>query len=154
MALANSILDKLIDSDPLASIDTSFPASPQNLLNGLLRDLESMLNSRVGWKNIHEDLMEVRYSILNYGLPDFSSMPYSSQEGQNQLCDIIYKAINDFEPRLRNPFIQISDERSVIDRTLRIEINATCLIENDVHNVRFNSEIEPVNLSVKLSRAK
>lgn len=154
MTLTNSLLDKLMDSDPLASVDADFPASPQNLLNGLLRDLESMLNSRVGWKSIQDDLVEVRHSILNYGLPDFSSMPYSSQEGQNQLCEIIYQAINDFEPRLRNPFVHVSGEKSTIDRTLRLEINATCLIDNDIHEVRFNSDIEPVNLSVKLSRAK
>lgn len=38
-------------------------------------------------------------------------MPYSSQDGQSQLCDIVYEAIREFEPRLRNPHVQISDEK-------------------------------------------
>ncbi|NES63443.1 type VI secretion system baseplate subunit TssE, partial [Vibrio parahaemolyticus] len=70
MALTVSLLDKLIDSDPTTREEKDFPVSQQHMLNGLLRDLESMLNSRIGWKNIHEDFLEVRYSILNYGLPD------------------------------------------------------------------------------------
>ncbi|MCF9723397.1 type VI secretion system baseplate subunit TssE [Vibrio parahaemolyticus] len=154
MALTVSLLDKLVDSDPTTREEKDFPVSQQHMLNGLLRDLESMLNSRIGWKNIHEDFLEVRYSILNYGLPDFSSMPYSSQDGQSQLCDIVYEAIREFEPRLRNPHVQISDEKNAIDRTLRLEISATCLIDNDIHELRFNSEVEPVNLGMKLSRAK
>ncbi len=154
MALMNSLLDKLIDTDPMAKEDRDFPASRTDLLTGLLRDLESMLNSRIGWKSIKEDLLEVRYSILNYGLPDFSSMPYSSQEGQKQLCDAVYHAIKYFEPRLTDPVVRISDTKNGIDRTLRLEISATCLIDQDLHEVRFNSEIEPVNLCVKLSRAK
>ncbi|ELB2897207.1 type VI secretion system baseplate subunit TssE [Vibrio alginolyticus] len=154
MSLTVSLLDKLIDSDPLDRDEKDFPASQQQMLSSLLRDLESMLNSRIGWKNIPDDLLEVRYSILNYGLPDFSSMPYSSQEGQNQLCDIVHDAIKEFEPRLRNPHVQISDEKNAIDRVLRLQINATCLIDNSIHEVRFNSEVEPVNLGMKLSRAK
>ncbi|MDL2005398.1 GPW/gp25 family protein, partial [Vibrio parahaemolyticus] len=63
-------------------------------------------------------------------------------------------AIREFEPRLRNPHVQISDEKNAIDRTLRLEISATCLIDNDIHELKFNSEVEPVNLGMKLSRAK
>ncbi|GAJ77836.1 hypothetical protein JCM18905_3747 [Vibrio sp. JCM 18905] len=155
MSLTVSLLDKLMDSDPSTRDEKDFPTSQQQMLNSLLRDLESMLNSRIGWKNIPDDLLEVRYSILNYGLPDFSSMPYSSQEGgQNELCDIVHDAIKEFEPRLRNPYVQISDEKNAIDRVLRLQISATCLIDNSIHEVRFNSEVEPVNLGMKLSRAK
>ncbi|MDW3150485.1 type VI secretion system baseplate subunit TssE, partial [Vibrio sp. 2132-1] len=53
-----------------------------------------------------------------------------------------------------NPHVQISDEKNAIDRTLRLEISATCLIDNDIHELKFNSEVEPVNLGMKLSRAK
>lgn len=65
MSLTVSLLDKLIDSDPLTRDEKDFPASQQQMLSSLLRDLESMLNSRIGWKNIPDDLLEVRYSILN-----------------------------------------------------------------------------------------
>lgn len=44
--------------------------------------------------------------------------------------------------------------KNAIDRVLRLQINATCLIDNSIHEVRFNSEVEPVNLGMKLSRAK
>ncbi len=153
MALNNSLLDKLIDSDPMTDKDIDFPTSTADLLTSLLRDLESMLNSRIGWRNIDIDMREVRFSILNYGLPDFSSMPYSSEEGKRKMCDTVRYAIRDFEPRLGNPLVRISDTKSAVDRTLKLEISATCLIDKDLQEVRFNSEIEPVNLCVKLSRA-
>ncbi len=154
MALKNSLLDKLIDSDPMTNQEIDYPASTADSLTSLLRDLESMLNSRIGWRNINEELLEVKYSILNYGLPDFSSMPYSSKEGQKQMCDTVYHAIRDFEPRLTNPLVRISDINSAVDRTLKLEISATCLIDKHLEEVRFDSEIEPVNLCVKLSRVK
>ncbi|NMR82998.1 type VI secretion system baseplate subunit TssE, partial [Vibrio parahaemolyticus] len=55
MSLTVSLLDKLIDSDPLTRDEKDFPASQQQMLSSLLRDLESMLNSRIGWKNIPDD---------------------------------------------------------------------------------------------------
>lgn len=154
MALMSSLLDKLIDSDPSTKDERDFPASRADLLGGLLRDLESMLNSRIGWEELDVDLPELRDSIPSYGLPDFSSMPYSSKEGQKRLCTTVHRAIKDFEPRLTNPRVRISDTTNTIDRALRLEISATCLIDKDIHEVRFNSDIEPVNLCVKLSRVK
>ncbi|WP_104040342.1 type VI secretion system baseplate subunit TssE [Vibrio hyugaensis] len=154
MALEASLLDKLIDSDPSVRDEKDFPVSSQSLLNNLLRDVEAMLNSRIGWRELPEDLLEVRYSILNYGLPDFSSMPYSSQEGQSQLCGIVCDAIKEFEPRLESPFVTILDEKNATDRTLRLKITATCLIGSNTHEVTFNSEVEPVSLGMKLSRTK
>lgn len=150
----SSLLDKLIDSDPTTKEERDFPATRADLLGSLLRDLESMLNSRIGWEELDIDLAELRGSIPNYGLPDFSNMPYSSKDGQNRLCSTVYRAIKDFEPRLTNPRVRIADTTNTIDRTLRLEIRATCLIDKDIHEVRFNSDIEPVNLCVKLSRAK
>lgn len=154
MALEASLLDKLIDSDPNVREEKDFPASSQSLLNNLLRDVEAMLNSRIGWRELPDDLLEVRDSILNYGLPDFSSMPYSSQEGQNQLCEIVCDAIKQFEPRLESPLVSILGEKSATDRTLRLKITATCLIGSNTHEVTFNSEVEPVSLGMKLSRTK
>ncbi|MGR5235987.1 type VI secretion system baseplate subunit TssE [Vibrio alfacsensis] len=152
MAMRASLLDKLIDSDPTVRDERDFPANQQYLLNSLLRDVEAMLNSRVGWRALPDDLLEVRYSILNYGLPDFSSMPYSSQEGQSQLCEIVCEAIKEFEPRLEAPSVSILEQKNAVDRTLRLKISATCLIGNNTHEVTFNSEVEPVSLGMKLSR--
>ncbi|MCV3264624.1 type VI secretion system baseplate subunit TssE [Vibrio harveyi] len=100
MALAASLLDKLIDNDPQSREDKDFPLTQQSLIDNLLRDLESMLNSRIGWREVPFELKEANKSILNYGMPDFSSMPFSSQQGQGQLCGIVRAAIREFEPRL------------------------------------------------------
>lgn len=154
MPLVASLLDKLIDNDPHLREDKDFPLGQQALVDNLLRDLESMLNSSIGWTEISDDLREVKSSILNYGLPDFSSMPYSSKQGQDQLCEIVRDAILEFEPRLESPNVSILDEKSAVDRTLRLKISATCLIGNNTHEVTFNSEVEPVSLGMKLSRMK
>ncbi|WDZ74629.1 hypothetical protein PWW31_20860 [Vibrio harveyi] len=89
MALAASLLDKLIDNDPQSREDKDFPLTQQSLIDNLLRDLESMLNSRIGWREVPFELKEANKSILNYSMPDFSSMPFSSQQGQGQLCGIV-----------------------------------------------------------------
>ncbi|HGY9578763.1 type VI secretion system baseplate subunit TssE [Vibrio harveyi] len=154
MALAASLLDKLIDNDPQSREDKDFPLTQQLLIDNLLRDLESMLNSRIGWREVPFELKEANKSILNYGLPDFSSMPFSSQQGQGELCGIVRAAIREFEPRLSSPVVNILQEKSAADRTLRLQINATCLIGNSERDVTFNTEVEPVNLGMKLSRAK
>ena len=149
-----SIIDKLIDSEPSSRIEKDFPITQQCVLDNLLRDLEAMLNSRIGWTALPDDLLELRYSILNYGLPDFSSMPYSSQDGQKQLCDIVSSAIKEFEPRLKEVSVSIANENNSIDRSLSLRIGAVCLIDKNMHKVTFNSAIEPVSLGMKLSKAK
>ncbi len=147
----SSILDKLIDSDPKSEIDHDYPCGVQHLWASLLRDLENLLNARVSWHRIHPQFNEVDRSIVNYGLPDFSAMPFSSETGQEQLCDMIKQAIRQHEPRLRQVAVELVADKSPIDRVLRLRISATVVIDEKWHDLSFDTEVEPVNLAFKLN---
>lgn len=114
-SLAPSLMDKLTDSDPLSAIDRDFPLTRHALMDSLRGDLESLLNSRINWMALPEDLREVQTSMLRYGLPDFSSMPFSSADGQQFLCQRVKETIQQYEPRLKYVSVFIAEDKNPLD---------------------------------------
>ncbi|ELR8704395.1 type VI secretion system baseplate subunit TssE [Vibrio vulnificus] len=153
-SLVPSLMDKLTDSDPLSSIDRDFPLTRHALMDSLRRDLESLLNSRINWMTLSDELREIQTSILRYGLPDFSSMPFSSADGQQVLCQRVKETIQQYEPRLNYVSVVIAEDKNPIDRILKLRIKATCMIDNNEQELVMDSEVEPVSLGIKLSRTK
>ncbi|EKO3564633.1 type VI secretion system baseplate subunit TssE [Vibrio metschnikovii] len=149
-----SLLDKLIDYDPDSSYDKLFPLTRHALMDSIRMDLEALLNSRISWLAMPDELGEIHNSILRYGLPDFSSMPFSSTDGQQILCSLVQKTIVQFEPRLSYVTVNIAEDKNPLDRILKLRIRAICIIDNTEQELVMDSEVEPVSLGIKLSKAK
>ncbi|BCL70003.1 lysozyme [Vibrio nigripulchritudo] len=148
-----SLLDKLIDLDPSTTVDTQFPLSNQQVVKGLIRDVEALLNTRLSWVKVDNDLPELRQSLLTYGLPDFSSMPFSSKDGQQHLCRIVRETILEFEPRFKEVLVAIIEDKEQLDRILRLRINAVYELGKKHHELVLDSEVEPVSLGITVSES-
>ena len=149
--LQSSILDRLIDDEPDIQ-DTPLRnegISISDMRKNVRRDIEALLNARIQWHTWPEQYSELSTSCLSYGLPDFSSMSVGSHEGRKALCDIVKKAILKFEPR----FIEVevfTDEEQPLNRVLNLRINALLYADPEPEFISFNSEVEPINLGMKI----
>lgn len=152
--LQASILDKLIDNEP------DFQDAPSRtegitiseMRKNVRRDIEALLNARIQWHTWPSQYTELATSCLSYGLPDFSSMPVSSHEGRVLLCEIVRNTILKFEPR----FLEVevfSDEDMPINRVLNLRINALLYADPEPEFISFDSEVEPINLGMKIIEA-
>ncbi|TCI03230.1 type VI secretion system baseplate subunit TssE [Corallincola luteus] len=148
--LQRSLLDRLIDDDPSGVRDSKAMTNfgLRELRDSVRRDLEALLNSRSSWLEIPEHYEELQASLVNYGLPDFSSMQTSNLEGRQRLCQIIEEVILRFEPRFVEVSVTALDEEMPLDRILKIRINAYLHADPLPEEVSFDSELEPVHLGM------
>lgn len=138
-----SLLDRLLD-------DGDTKPSVAAIRRSVRRDLEALLNTRRCWLPRPAQYRELAKSVLGYGLPDFTVMELSTQEGRQWLCDEVERTIIRFEPRLTRISVVMKDRETPLDRLLRLRIDAVLLVDPVPQPVAFDSELEPVSLSVTL----
>lgn len=138
-----SLLDRLTD-------DGAGRPTVAHIRQSVRRDLESLLNARRSWIPCPAAYRELAKSVLGYGLPDFTVMELSTQEGRQWLCDEVERTIIRFEPRLARVKVEMKNTDTPVDRMLRLRIDAVLLIDPVPELVAFDSELEPVSLSVTL----
>lgn len=138
-----SLLDRLLDDGVLRP-------SVAQIRQSVRRDLECLLNTRRSWIPCPARYRELAKSVLGYGLPDFTVMELSTQEGRQWLCDEVERTIVRFEPRLARVDVVMKDSDTPLDRMLRLRIDAVLLVDPVPEPVAFDSELEPVSLSVSL----
>ena len=150
--LQMSILDRLIDETPGQKDSSRMRRGTdlKMLRQSVRRDLENLLNSKIQWHVWPESYDELDRSLLNYGLPDFSSMAMDSLDGRQALCLKIEKTIRQFEPRFIDVDVSLIDEEQPLDRVLKIRIDALLYADPIPEPITFDSEIEPVNLGLKV----
>ena len=151
-ALQQSILDRLIDDSPGEQ-------EPQRIRRGsdlkklratVRRDLQNLLNTRVQWNTWPKEYSELDQSLMNYGLPDFSVMVVDNQQGKERLCKYVEQTIRRFEPRFADVEVVPKEGEDDVDRVLRLRISAILHADPDPEHVLFDSEVEPVNLGLKI----
>ncbi|TVP60211.1 MAG: type VI secretion system baseplate subunit TssE [Halomonadaceae bacterium] len=141
-----SLLDRLLDNG-------SVRPSVAQVRQSVRRDLEWLLNARRSWLPIPKGCNELSTSVLGFGLPDFTVMELSTEEGRLWLCEEIRRCISRFEPRLARVKVLLQDREAPLDRQLRLRIEGVLLVEPVPQAVAFDSELEPVNLSVTLKES-
>lgn len=141
--LQMSLLDRLLD-------DGAGRPNLAQMRQAVRRDLEWLLNARRSWIPCPEAYVELEKSVLGYGLPDFTVMELSTQGGRQWLCDEVKDTIIRFEPRLVRVKVAMRDTDTPLDRLLRLRIDAVLLVDPVPQPVAFDSELEPVSLSVTL----
>ena len=147
-----SILDRLIDESP-SDPDPKEANKGLNLKQlraNVRRDLENLLNSKIQWLSWPENFQELDTSLLNYGLHDFSSMTVASLEGRQLLCQQVADTIKRFEPRFIEVDVEAINNEQPLDRVMRLRINALLYADPEPASITFDSEVEPVNLGLKI----
>jgi len=138
-----SLLDRLVDTAPGEAADPSvgLAESKARFERSVLRDLEWLLNTR---RTLHPGTRahpELRRSVHNYGVPDVTSLSADSQDSRGYLVERVREAIRVFEPRLRDVDVELqSGEKG--DRSVRIRIEGTLLMEDDAERIVFDTVLE------------
>ena len=122
----------------------------EELRESVRRELGQLLNSRCP---VPLQLIgEVDRTVINYGIPDFSSLSPQSSDDRKLIAAVIGETIAAFETRLKN--VSVNAEYFEGDeRTLHITVNAD-LVTETVIEIRSHPEsgtsTEPVSFPIVL----
>lgn len=145
MPYALSLLDRLFDDEPDESESkSSLPCDLENLKVIVSRDLENLLNTRSELTPLDvEKYVELRRSVLTYGLPDFSTLNPNSVEDHQKVCEAVADVIARFEPRLKQIAVQLNSSSAEQARQeFSFQINALLMTDREPENVVFNAVLE------------
>lgn len=146
------LFDRLVDTE-LNEKEESPPyrvLSRQELWKSVRAELGQLLNSRCPVP-LHL-LGEEERTVINYGIPDFSSLSPHSSNDRALIASIIGQTITAFETRLSN--VRVTAEYIEGDeRKLHITVEAD-LVTDSVIEIRshpeFGSSVEPVSFPIVL----
>lgn len=140
-----SVLDRLFDTNPEERLDPAITRSEslRRMKTALRRDMEWLLNTRRCpiMDELVGDAGELKRSLLNYGLPDISSMSVQSGKDHNRILRQMEEAVQYFEPRLRNVRVSLQPVNKT-SRMLRFSIEALLMIDPAPEQVRFDTVVE------------
>jgi type VI secretion system protein ImpF len=143
--LVPSVLDRLLDDDPGVSRE---PAKNRHqvlreLKHSVRRDLENLLNTRMRCLAWPPHLKELKQSLVQYGLPDFSAAGLGDAQNRDQICQILETVIRQGEPRFQTVAVQILGNPEPLDRTLRFRIDALLIADPAPEPIVFDSILKP-----------
>lgn len=140
-----SVLDRLFNNNPDERVDAPITRneSLRRMKTALKRDMEWLLNTRRSpiMDQMEGDPGELKRSLLNFGLPDISSMSVQSGKDHNRILRQMEEAVQYFEPRLRNVRLSLQPVNRT-ERRLRFVIEALLMIDPAPEQVRFDTVVE------------
>lgn len=148
--LQPSVLDRLLDDNPDRSVDPpkSRGQSLAELRAAVRRDLEMLLNCRQRCRGWHSDLKELKHSLVNYGIPEFTSANMASDTAREDFRSAIEEVIRRCEPRFQTVEVVLLDNADRLDRTIRFRIEALMFADPAPEPVVFDSTMEPSTQTV------
>ena len=142
--LIPSVLDRLIDLEP--QVKSEVPMNRTQVLQQMKmsvgRDLQALLNTRCRATSWSEGLSELDRSLFAYGIPDCVGLSTGSREHQEELRDLILRAIENFEPRLIRDQVKLADTDDPNARTLRCRIDAMLKVDPAPEPVIYDSRLD------------
>jgi type VI secretion system protein ImpF len=136
--VTQSVLDRL---SAIEEWPTTRAQSVRYFRDALKRDLEWLLNTRQPPLPELAAYPAARASIVNFGLPDLTSLGLSSASDQRQLRIAIETCLRNFEPRLID--VRVSLEGSdVQDRRLRFHIDGNMKLDPAPEEIAFDTVLE------------
>ncbi len=148
--LASSVIDRLLNtSTEAASLRTGGQNLRQLKLN-VGRDLEDLLNTRRRCIESPADCRELKDSLVEYGIPDFTGLNMSVPAERERARLEIERVIRRYEPRLKSVVVTVQANVNKFDRTLRLRISGVLRTDPVPERVVFDSELEPaVGIEIK-----
>ncbi len=142
-----SLLDRLLDDQPDLSREPLGTRSQtvRQLESSVARDLEAMLNTRrEALEDLPEDFKEVNRSLINYGLPDFTSYSLLGEKDRARIRRTLEDTIATFEPRLQRVRVTLEAQREH-DKALRFRVDALLRVEPSPEPVTFDAVLQLLN---------
>jgi type VI secretion system lysozyme-like protein len=141
---AQSLLfEKLIDLDPKSSHDPQEfrVLGLDDLKASIKRELERLLDTRRSVGIGDEKITPPPETVLDYGLPDWSTLSPTSGQDMEALARAARIAIRAFEPRLLDPVVTVVRPKDGVNRI-------TLVIKG---SVRLDTVVEPVSFPIDFS---
>jgi type VI secretion system protein ImpF len=139
--LVPSVLDRLIDFEP--DVRSEAPRSRNQLVrelkNAVRRDLENLLNTRIRCVPPPPELIELKQSLVSYGLPDLTGVSLGGPSGSEEFRRTIHNCISRFECRLTKLSVRLLNESQQIERTIHFQIDAVLQAEPAPEPIQFDS---------------
>jgi type VI secretion system protein ImpF len=139
-----SVLDRLIDREPKRQVEAPMSRSQslRVMKEGLRRDLEGLLNTRRSLDAEGRNESDVRGTLLDFGLPDITSLSMSSVRDQDRLLRAIEAAVAQYEPRLLSVHVSL---KSVSDttRSLHLMIEGLLRVDPAPEHIYFDTVLKP-----------
>ncbi len=107
----------------------------------LKRDLEWLLNTRRSPVRELEAYPGARGTIVDYGLPDISSLGLTSASDHRQLRIAMEACVRNYEPRLMNARVTL-EESDKLDRRLCFHIEAIIKMDPAPEEIAFDTVLE------------
>jgi type VI secretion system protein ImpF len=142
--LLPSLLDRLLDDRPHQSIE----ASSQRLCSladykaSIVRDLEILVNTRQSLvANELDGFVNLSGSILDYGMPDFTSRSVLDPKDRLLIQRQLEKAITVGDRRFRSVKVQLLEQQTG-QRMLTFRVDAVLRLQDVTRQVSFDAVLQ------------
>ena len=145
--MARSTTETLVTQSILDRITAveDWPATRSQSLRffkeSLKRDLEWLLNTRQPPLPELADYPLAKASVVNYGLPDITSLGLSSAADHRRLRVAIDTCLKNFEPRLMDVRVTLQGSDTA-DRRLRFHIEGNMKLDPAPEEISFDTVLE------------
>ncbi|MEO8381194.1 MAG: type VI secretion system baseplate subunit TssE [Acidobacteriota bacterium] len=135
------LFDRLVDRDPRLrhELRPMRTLDRRGLRESVRRELEQLLNTRCPFPAHRLPLPE--RSVIDYGIPDFSSYSARNFDDRRRLAEILAHTIAAFEPRLIDVRVEL-EQVPGDDLALRGIIEARMLTDSVPEPVSFETSLE------------
>ncbi len=154
--ITQSVVDRLMDLEPREAADPPFSRlkSLKDYRASVRRDLQWLLNTRRINESAGTDMPDLRRSLFNYGLPDFSTYSLNSPNDRMELTQHIEDTMAIFEPRLRDVKVTVLESEAGDTRVLRFKIEALLEMDPAPEQIFFDGVRDPGNGEFQLMGEK
>src|SRR5262249_19451533 len=114
------------------------------LKQSVRRDLENLLNTRARCQAGPPHLKELKQSLVQYGLPDFSGAGLGAAQDRDAICQVLQTVICQGEPRFKTVKVQIVGNAEPPARPLRFRTAALLSADPAPEPIVFDSILKPV----------
>ena len=143
--ITQSIIDRLMDDGALEVVNPSRLKVLKDYRKNVRRDLQALLNARRINEAAGPEMPDLRKSLFNFGLPDFSTYSLNSPNDRVQLTQHIEDTIELFEPRLRDVKVTVLESEAGDTRILRFKIEALLQMDPAPEQILFDGVRDPGN---------
>jgi type VI secretion system protein ImpF len=149
--ITQSLIDRLIDDDPLGSADTheSEDEAVARYKVALRRDLESLLNTKRPWLPAAGRYPGLDRTVVGYGIPDLSTEDMSVPAVRERVRRVIAQVIREHEPRLSQ--IEIEMDEGPTSRGMRLRISAVLNITQSEETVVYEASVRPGDRTIEVN---
>jgi type VI secretion system protein ImpF len=136
--VTQSILDRLMEVEDWPATRSQ---STRFFRDALKRDLEWLLNTRQPPLPELANWPAAKASVVNYGLPDISSLGFSNAADHRALRIAIETCLRNYEPRLIDVRVTLQSSDTT-DRRLRFHIEGNMKLDPAPEEIAFDTVLE------------